>query len=639
MTKSKLLKLFLISSVVLTGGLGSLFALTKPVYAVGDGTCTIRFYAQGDPNRTPITTNNPQVGHSYGIIASAAFYDQSGWPGVLDNGNQRTARFSIFRNLPFSSDEVTVGTTATYKDGNWTSDSTFTVVESAGSTFKVVFKVKNPGSNPLERDICGQDNVSVEARTDGIADGQGGCCSTDFQCSNKYGSASTCAGNNGQCNSGKICQGGNDPIANGGVCDVTGSYYKCQNTPNYQCVFDGSKISSGKDGAGNDAGKCQAACTTMECLSARYNKSFTTSSGSTVSYSFDASDPRKGANSVSSNDCLFDVAHLVTIKESIYENGINSNSSCDPNQCSVYHLTSFPAPSGNTATFNMCFAKASDCSTRDSEHLCDITPNPISDNGDINVRITSQCLEPSSYKIIVQNTPDSADKLQVYASKSFTISSSAAFTDLTLAGVPHVDGDPKVHIIVQTAGSPTQLRCEFYDTAYFSNPKSPIGEGTNPNENHTGTESTDFGSKNCPFPAPTPGVCPANDISCNSGITPPPTSDNRTPDQVDENKQCKACVDLGNTWTAIGCINTSISGIFTELVRIALGVMSGVVLLRMIYLGYIYQSGDTGKIAEARSGVIATIAGIVVVVFSVVILRVIGVNVLDIVPKGFFGVG
>lgn len=101
--------------------------------------------------------------------------------------------------------------------------------------------------------------------------------------------------------------------------------------------------------------------------------------------------------------------------------------------------------------------------------------------------------------------------------------------------------------------------------------------------------------------------------------------------------QCDECLLGGGTWTGIGCIATTPEGIFASIIRIVLGVMGGVVLLRMIYLGYLYQSKDEKKIAEAKAGVISTLAGILVVLFSILILRIIGVNILNVVPAGFFG--
>lgn len=101
--------------------------------------------------------------------------------------------------------------------------------------------------------------------------------------------------------------------------------------------------------------------------------------------------------------------------------------------------------------------------------------------------------------------------------------------------------------------------------------------------------------------------------------------------------QCDSCLIAGGTWTGLGCIATTPEGIFSSIIRIVLGTMGGVALLRVIYLGYLYQSKDEKKIAEARAGVISTLAGILVVLFSVLILRIIGVNILNVVPAGFFG--
>lgn len=96
----------------------------------------------------------------------------------------------------------------------------------------------------------------------------------------------------------------------------------------------------------------------------------------------------------------------------------------------------------------------------------------------------------------------------------------------------------------------------------------------------------------------------------------------------------RQCFETGGIYTAIGCIDPTPTGIITGLIRIALGVMGGVALLQMIYVGLLYQMGNTEKIKEARTQLIATLIGIAVLVFSVLILRIIGVNVLDILPEG-----
>lgn len=95
-----------------------------------------------------------------------------------------------------------------------------------------------------------------------------------------------------------------------------------------------------------------------------------------------------------------------------------------------------------------------------------------------------------------------------------------------------------------------------------------------------------------------------------------------------------ACFNSGGIWTAIGCVDPTPIGILTGIIRIAFGVMGGVALLQVIYAGIMYQMGNEEKIKEARKMITATILGLVVLVFSIVILRVIGINVLDILPSG-----
>lgn len=96
----------------------------------------------------------------------------------------------------------------------------------------------------------------------------------------------------------------------------------------------------------------------------------------------------------------------------------------------------------------------------------------------------------------------------------------------------------------------------------------------------------------------------------------------------------KQCFDTGGIYTAVGCIDPTPTGIITGLIRIALGVMGGVALLQMVYVGILYQQGNTEKIKGARTQLIATLTGVAVLVFSVLILRIIGVNILDVIPAG-----
>ncbi len=106
-------------------------------------------------------------------------------------------------------------------------------------------------------------------------------------------------------------------------------------------------------------------------------------------------------------------------------------------------------------------------------------------------------------------------------------------------------------------------------------------------------------------------------------------------DDGQPNASCQKCIDQGGVWLAIGCVDPTPLGIMTRIIQTGIGVMGGVALVQLIIVGLYLQSGQEAKIAEARKKLIATLTGIVVLVFSVLILRIIGVNVLDAVPGGF----
>lgn len=95
-----------------------------------------------------------------------------------------------------------------------------------------------------------------------------------------------------------------------------------------------------------------------------------------------------------------------------------------------------------------------------------------------------------------------------------------------------------------------------------------------------------------------------------------------------------SCLSKGGIWTAIGCVDPTPLGIITGIIRITFGIMGGVALLQLIYAGIMYQSGDEAKIKEAREKLIATITGLALIIFSILILRILGVNILDILPSG-----
>lgn len=83
-----------------------------------------------------------------------------------------------------------------------------------------------------------------------------------------------------------------------------------------------------------------------------------------------------------------------------------------------------------------------------------------------------------------------------------------------------------------------------------------------------------------------------------------------------------------NSWTGIGCINRSQTGLATSLMRIFFGVGLVLLLLKLIVIGFDYQSGDPEKIKEARYGILAVIVSFAVGTIGLIALRFVGLDVL-----------
>ncbi len=123
-------------------------------------------------------------------------------------------------------------------------------------------------------------------------------------------------------------------------------------------------------------------------------------------------------------------------------------------------------------------------------------------------------------------------------------------------------------------------------------------------------------------------------IACLGGSN--STSQNANSDGVGSTNYdlCCACRVQGGVWTGIGCTDTTPAGLITGLIRIVYGVMGGVALIMLIYAGIMYQTGNEANVKQARESIIRTITGLIVLTFSILILRIIGINVLDILPSG-----
>lgn len=110
-----------------------------------------------------------------------------------------------------------------------------------------------------------------------------------------------------------------------------------------------------------------------------------------------------------------------------------------------------------------------------------------------------------------------------------------------------------------------------------------------------------------------------------------------------EKSRCYQCIGFnpsnpsqkleGGVWTAIGCIKTSASQFITETVM-GLGIsLAGVIaFLCIIYSAFMLQTsgGNPERIKKAQEMLTSCIMGLILIIFSVFILRMIGVDILKI---------
>ena len=101
-----------------------------------------------------------------------------------------------------------------------------------------------------------------------------------------------------------------------------------------------------------------------------------------------------------------------------------------------------------------------------------------------------------------------------------------------------------------------------------------------------------------------------------------------------ELQECSRCVgEKGGFYTAIGCIPLNLSTFITSyILTIGVGIAGGIALLCIIYSAFRMQTsmGNPEAIKKAQENLTACITGLIIVIFSVLILKIIGVDILRI---------
>ncbi len=82
--------------------------------------------------------------------------------------------------------------------------------------------------------------------------------------------------------------------------------------------------------------------------------------------------------------------------------------------------------------------------------------------------------------------------------------------------------------------------------------------------------------------------------------------------------------------TGLGKINGDPTNLVNDILRIALGAAGGIAFLLIIYGGFklTFSRGDPQAVQDGREVITSAIIGLIIVIFSVFLLRLIGIDIL-----------
>jgi len=96
---------------------------------------------------------------------------------------------------------------------------------------------------------------------------------------------------------------------------------------------------------------------------------------------------------------------------------------------------------------------------------------------------------------------------------------------------------------------------------------------------------------------------------------------------------CSSCMDDGkHVWTAFGCLETDSGQFINNLLKFGSGIAGGIAFLLIIIGGFqiVISAGNPEKLNEGKELVTSAIVGLLFIIFSIFLLRFIGVDFLGI---------
>lgn len=101
---------------------------------------------------------------------------------------------------------------------------------------------------------------------------------------------------------------------------------------------------------------------------------------------------------------------------------------------------------------------------------------------------------------------------------------------------------------------------------------------------------------------------------------------------TDSKKKCKVCFTAGKSWTAIGCIETTPQGFISQFLTFATGIAGGIAFLLILFGGFqmMTSAGNPERLTAGKELVGAAVSGLLLIIFSLFLLRLIGFSILGI---------
>ncbi len=112
------------------------------------------------------------------------------------------------------------------------------------------------------------------------------------------------------------------------------------------------------------------------------------------------------------------------------------------------------------------------------------------------------------------------------------------------------------------------------------------------------------------------------------------------PEDNGQRSNCQSCFEGGGAWTALGCFGksqddkgtSSINDFLRSFIGLGTGIGSGIAMLLILFSGFqrITSAGNPEKLHAAKELMTAAISGLLLIIFSVFLLKLIGVDILQI---------